>query len=85
VKDKEFIKLWQENCKKDSTMSCRVNYNIIIIIKGVFHTSGSQSEECIVDGSRDHRTPSRPSAVKDGVNGIRRMVQNRPDQKPVNQ
>jgi len=51
----------------------------------VFHASGSQSEECIVDGSRDHRTPSRPSAVKDGVNGIGRIVQNRPDQKPVNQ
>jgi len=27
---------------------------IIIIIKRVFHASGSQSEECIVDGSRDH-------------------------------
>ena len=34
--------------------------------------------ECIVDASQDHRTPSQTPTEKDGVNGIKRMVQHRP-------
>jgi len=38
----------------------------------------------VLEITERHRS-ERPSAVKDGAHGIRRMVQNRPDQKPVNQ
>jgi hypothetical protein len=60
---------------------------IIIIIKSVFHASGSQSEECIADGSRDHRTPSIRTTIRserwgtwDQENGSKQA-----GQKPVNQ
>jgi len=40
--------------------------------------SVSRPEGRIGNGSRDHRTPSHPPTKEYGVNGIKRMIQNRP-------